>query len=145
MRFTHALQGAPSWDASCGRNQLSATNDDGILCIISGDLKSIALCYGDGNIKVYPVSSSSNFYECDSDKEAYVPDEVSYPVYWNGVPTLYGMSHGWVLQVKSIAAANSGLASTLQDASYTYIGVRYRNGEPTILTAPHLNKIIRCG
>ena len=146
--YTHALQGSPSWDASCGRNQLSATNDDGILCIISGDLKSIALCYGDGNIKVYPVSSSSNFYECDADKEAYVPDEVlqvMQQVNWNGVPTLYGMSHGWVLQVRSIAAANSGLASTVQDASYTYIGVRYRNGEPTILTAPHLNKIIRSG
>ena len=143
--YTHALLGTPQWEASCGRNQLSATNDDGILCIISGDLKSIALCYGDGNIKVYPVSSSSDIYECDADKEDYVPDEVSYPVYWNGVPTLYGMSHGWVLQVRSIVAATSGLASTLQDASYTYIGVRYRNGEPTILTAPHLNKIIRCG
>ena len=55
------------------------------------------------------------------------------------------MSHGWVLQVKSIAAATSGLAGVAQNASYTYIGVRYRNGEPTILTAPHLNKIIRCG
>ena len=142
---THALQGAPSWEASCGRNQLSATNDDGILCIISGDLKSIALCYGDGNIKVYPVSSGSDPYECDADKEDYAPDEVLHPVYWDGVSTLYGMSHGWVLQVRSIAAATSGLASTVQDASYTYIGVRYRNGEPTILTAPHLNKIIRCG
>ena len=143
--YTHALQGGPQWDASCGRNQLSATNDDGILCIISGDLKSIALCYGDGNIKVYPVSSSSGIYECDADKEDYAPDEVAQPIYWNGVPTLYGMSHGWVLQLRSIAAATSGLGSTVQDTSYTYIGVRYRNGEPTILTAPHLNKIIRCG
>ena len=143
--YTHALQGVPQWEASCGRNQLSATNDDGILCIISGDLKSVALCYGDGNIKVYPVSSSSDIYECDADKEDYAPDEVLYPVYWNGVPTLYGMSHGWALQVRSIAAVTSGLAYTEQNTSYTYIGVRYRNGEPTILTAPHLNKIIRCG
>ena len=145
VRYTHALQGNPQWELSCGRNQLSATNDDGILCIISGDLKSIALCYGDGNIKVYPVSSSSDAYECDADKEDYVPDELAQPVNWDGVPTLYGMSHGWVLQVKSIAAATSGLASTEQNASYTYIGIRYRNGEPTILTAPHLNKIIRSG
>ena len=143
--FTHALQGSPTWESSCGRNQLSATNDDGILCIISGDLKSIALCYGDGNIKVYSVGSGSDTYECDADKEDYAPDEVLYPVYWQGVPTLYGMSHGWVLQVRSIADATSGLNSTVQNASYTYIGVRYRNGEPTILTAPHLNKIIRCG
>ena len=143
--YTHALQGNPTWDLSVGRNQLSATNDDGILCIISGDLKSIALCYGDGNIKVYPVSSSSDINECDADKEDYVPDEVLQPVYWGGVPTLCGMSHGWVLQVRSNAAVASGLNSTEQNTSYTYIGVRYRNGEPTILTAPHLNKIIRCG
>ena len=142
--YTHALQGSPSWEATCCRNMLSATNDDGILCIMSGDLKSIALCYGDGNIKVYPVSRSSDIYECDADKEEYVPDELS-SVYWNGVPALYGLSHGWVLQARSIADATSGLTSTVQNASYTYIGVRYRNGEPTILTAPHLNKIIRCG
>ena len=145
VAYTHAIQGSPSWDQSCGRNQLSATNDDGILCIISGDLKSVALCYGDGNIKVYPVGSGSDVYECDADKEDYIPDEVLQSVSWDGVPTLYGMSHGWVLQVRSIKAATSGLASTEQNASYTYIGVRYRNGEPTILTAPHLNKIIRCG
>lgn len=143
--YTHGLQGLPQWDAACTRNQLSATNDDGILCIISGDFKSIALCYGDGNIKAYPVSSSSDVYECDADKEDYVPDEVAYPVYWEGVPALYGLSHGWVLQVRSIADATSGLTGTVQNASYTYIGVRYRNGEPTILTTPHLNKIIRCG
>ena len=142
--YTHALQGTPGWESACCRNMLSATNDDGILCIMSGDLKSIALCYGDGNIKVYPVSSSSDINECDADKEEYVADELS-AVYWNGVPTLYGLSHGWVLQARSVADATSGLASTVQNALYTYIGVRYRNGEPTILTAPHLNKIIRCG
>ena len=147
--YTHGLQtdglGNPQWAAACPRSQLSATNDDGILCIISGDLKSIALCYGDGNIKVYPVSSNPDVYECDADKEEYVPDELLSPVYWNGVPVLYGLSHGWVLTARSIADATSGLASTVQNASYAYIGVRYRNGEPTILTTPHLNKIIRCG
>ena len=145
VTYTHGLQGLPQWELACLRNQLSATNDDGILCIISGDLKSIALCYGDGNIKVYPVSSSSDTYECDADKEDYLPDEPIDITYWSGVPALYGLSHGWVLQVKSIANATSGLASTVQNASYTYIGVKYKNGEPTILSSPHLNKIIRCG
>lgn len=143
--YTHGLQGDPRWDSACNRNQLSATSDDGILCIISGDLKSIALCYGDGNIKVYPVSSSSDVYECDADKEDYIPDEPFSPVYWEGVTALYGLSHGWVLQVRSIVDAASGLTGTSQNASYTYIGVKYKNGEPTILIAPHLNKIIRCG
>lgn len=145
VTYTHGLQGTPQWDKSCPRCQLSATNDDGILCIISGDFKSIALCYGDGNIKLYPVSSSSDAHECDADKEDYAPDEVAEPVYWEGVPVLYGLSHGWVLQVRSIAAATSGLTGTAQNASYTYIGVSYRNGEPNILTTPYLNKIMRCG
>ena len=144
LTYTHALQGSPVWESTCCRNMLSATSDDGILCIISGDLKSIALCYGDGNIKVYPVSSSSDIYECDADKEDYVPDEVL-KVYWDTVPTLYGLTHGWVLVVRSATHGTGGLSGSAQNASYTYIGTRYRNGEPTILTAPHLNKIIRCG
>ena len=149
VMYTHGLQtngsGQPDWPLACPRNQLSATNDDGILCIISGDLKSIALCYGDGNIKVYPVGSGFDIYEYDADKDDYVSDEPAHSVLWNGVPTLYGMSHGWALIVKSFIGVTSGLSGTEQNASYTYIGARYRNGEPTILTAPHLNKIIRCG
>ena len=146
VRYTHALQGQPNWDKACNRNQLSATNDDGILCIMSGDLKSIALCYGDGNIKVYSVSvGSTDYCDCDADKEPYLPDEVLPNIYWKCVPTLYGLSHGWVLIARSMVENKSGLSSGTQDASYTYIGVRYRNGDPTILTTPHLNKIIRCG
>lgn len=142
--YTHNIQGQPSWSATCNRVQLSATNDDGILCIISGDAKSIALCYGDGNIQVYPISSNAGIYDCDADKEPYLPDEVYTGSSWSGIPTLYGMTHGWVFQVKAIAAAASPLTA-VQDASYTYIGVRYRNGEPSILTAPHLSKIVRNG
>ena len=146
VRYTHALQGQPNWGEACCRNMLSATNDDGILCIMSGDLKAIALCYGDGNIKVYTVSvGSTDYCDCDADKEPYIPDEVSQNVYWECPPTLYGVSHGWVLIVRSRAENKSGLSSGTQSVSYTYIGVRYRNGEPTILTTPHLNKIIRCG
>lgn len=146
VRYTHALQGNPTWEAACCRNMLSATNDDGILCIMSGDLKSIALCYGDGNIKVYTVSVGSTYcYDCDADKESYIPDEMLQNVYWTCVPTLYGLSHGWALIVKSFIDVTSGLTGTEQNASYAYIGVRYKNGEPTILTEPHLNKIIRCG
>lgn len=146
VRYTHALQGKPDWGEACCRNMLSATNDDGILCIISGDLKSIALCYGDGNIKVYTVSvGSTDYCDCDADKEPYIPDEILQTVYWKCVPTLYGLSHGWALIVRSMVEGKSGISSGTQDVSYTYLGVRYRNGEPTILTEPHLNKIIRCG
>ena len=144
LYFTHNLQGGPSWENACNRNQLSATNDDGILCIMSGDLKCIALCYGDGNIKLYPISSNPGLDDCDADKEPYKPDEYKYDNSWASCPTLYGLTHGWVLQVRSAIDQSTGVPG-VQSASYTYLGVKYKNGEPTILEAPHLSKIWRCG
>ena len=147
LYYTHNLQnvqGSPSWGKACSRNQLSATNDDGILCIMSGDLKCMALCYGDGNIKLYPISSNPGIIDCDADKEPYLPDEYKYDNSWASAPTLYGLTHGWVLQVRSITDQSTGVPG-VQSASYTYLGVKYKNGEPTILEAPHLNKIWRCG
>lgn len=141
---THNLQGNPSWENACNRNQLSATNDDGILCIMSGDFKCVALCYGDGNIKSYPISSNPGILDCDADKEPYLPDEYKYDNSWASAPTVYGLTHGWVLQVRSIVDQSTGVPG-VQSASYTYLGVRYKNGEPTILEAPHLSKIWRCG
>ena len=142
--YTHNLQGNPSWGNACNRNQLSATNDDGILCIMSGDLKCMALCYGDGNIKLYPISSNPGIMDCDADKEPYLPDEYKYDNSWASAPTVYGLTHGWVLQVRSVIDQSAGVPG-IQSASYTYLGVKYKNGEPTILEAPHLSKIIRCG
>lgn len=146
--YTHGLQldtqGNPQWTLTMFRNQLSATNDDGILCIMSGDNKSIALCYGDGNIKVYPISSGSDTFDCDADKEPYAPEKSPLSSSTNASQVLYGMKHGWVLRVLAVQAYTTALAAQQLD-SYTYIGVHYRNGEPTILTAPHLSKILRCG
>lgn len=144
LYYTHSLQGKPSWENACSRNQLSATNDDGILCIMSGDLKCMALCYGDGNIKLYPISSNPGIVDCDADKEPYLPDEYSYKNSWDSAPTIYGLTHGWVLQVRSIIDQSTGVPG-VQSASYTYLGVKYKNGEPNILEAPHLSKIWRCG
>ena len=146
--YTHGLQldenGTPQWRLGMFRNQLSATNDDGILCIMSGDNKSIALCYGDGNIKVYPISSGSDINDCDADKEPYAPEEASLSNAPGANQVLYGMEHGWVLRILAPAVYKTNLSAEQYD-SYTYIGVHYRNGEPTILTAPHLSKILRCG
>lgn len=146
--YTHGMQkdaqGNPQWTLTMCRNQLSATNDDGILCIMSGDNKSIALCYGDGNIKVYPISSGSDTYDCDADKEPYAPEESPLSNASDASQVLYGMEHGWVLRVFAVLGYTTDLAASQRD-SYTYIGVHYRNGEPTILTAPHLSKILRCG
>lgn len=139
IAHTHSLQGQPEQAKGCFRNQLSATNDDGILCIMSSDAKCIALCYGDGNLKLYPISSNEGIYDCDADKEPYLPDIPYYGTSWNIAPALYGLSHGWVYQVRSLIAS----ATSKDHASaYTYIGVKYKNGEPTILEKPILSKII---
>ena len=139
---THTLaadNSGPGWAYCINRCQLSATNDDGILCIISGDAKCIALCYGDGNLKLYPISSNAGAYDCDADKEPYLPDEIySYTNNRMGLPVLYGLTHGWVYQAKAVTGSTN-------TASYTYIGIKYKNGQPTILEAPNLSKIIRCG
>ena len=148
LAFTHALQlasaGVADWAACAYRSIMSATNDDGILCIISSDFLSVALCYGDGNIKVYPCSSGTAMNAFDADKEPYVADIVYKGQAFDGYPALFGMKHGWVLRQHSVNGYTTN-ASTNQTDSYTYIGVHYRNGEPTILVKPHLSKIIRCG
>lgn len=146
--YTHPLQGAPDWIAGGTRNQLSATNDDGVLCVMSADFKAYALCYGDGNIKVYECSknSSDGMYNCDPDKVPIVPDEPFSGNNWKkGHACLFGMTHGWVLSVYPASAPDMWDYDAEQYRSYTYIGIQYRNGEPTILAEPHLSKIQRTG
>ena len=150
--YTHPLQtdgqGKTQWTFSGTRNQLSATNDDGVLCVMSADFKAYALCYGDGNIKVYECSknSSDGAYNCDPDKVPIVPDEPYNGRDWNaGHACLFGMTHGWVLSICSISSVDMNGYSGNQSRSYTYIGIQYRNGEPTILAEPHLSKIQRTG
>ena len=146
LYYTHAKakdkNDVAQWYLTASRNQLSATNDDGILCIISADFLSIALCYGDGNIKVYPVTSTTSMYDCDADKEPYVPDRLYTGNNVGGYPVLIGMKHGWML----ICRSSSGYPTVSEQySSYTYIGVHYINGVPTIATKPHLSKIMKCG
>lgn len=150
MYYTHALQGnpGPAWVYSANRNQLSATNDDGVLCVMSADFKAYALCYGDGNIKVYECSknSSDGIYNCDPDKVPIVPDEPYTGNAWHGGHAcLFGMTHGWVLSIYPLAVPDMWGYTGNQYRSYTYIGIQYRNGEPTILAEPHLSKIQRTG
>lgn len=148
MYYTHPLQGNPDWAAGGTRNQLSATNDDGILCVMAADFKAYALCYGDGNIKIYECSknSSDGRYNCDPDKVPIVPDEPYFGDVWHaGHACLFGMTHGWVLSIYPLATVDTYGYTANQSRSYTYIGIQYQNGEPTILAEPHLSKIQRTG
>lgn len=145
--YSHPLQGDPTRSASCSRNQLAATNDDGILCIMASDLKAYALCYGDGNIKVYECSKNTKDgrYNCDADKIQIVPDEPDSGSQWVRHACLFGMTHGWVLTIHACADPDLWGYTAPQSRSYTYLGVQYKNGEPTILIEPHMSKIQRTG
>lgn len=144
---SHPLQGDPTRFSACSRNQLAATNDDGILCIMASDLKAYALCYGDGNIKIYECSKNTKDgrYNCDADKIQIVPDEPDSGNKWYQHSCLFGMTHGWVLSIHACSKPDLWGYTASQLCSYTYLGVQYKNGEPTILVEPHLSKIQRTG
>ena len=144
---SHPLRGETTRESSMTRNQLAATNDDGILCIMASDLKAYALCYGDGNIKVYECSKNSNDgkYNCDADKMEIVPDGPDSGTQWDRYACLYGMTHGWVLTIHACSKPDLWGYGAVQSRSYTYLGVQYKNGEPTILIEPHMSKIQRTG
>lgn len=144
---SHPLQGNPTRSDACSRNQLAATNDDGILCIMASDLKAYALCYGDGNIKVYECSKNTKdgMYNCDADKIQIVPDEPESGPQWYRYACLFGMTHGWVLTIHTYGQPDLWGYGAPQSRSYTYLGVQYKNGEPTILIEPHMSKIQRTG
>ena len=147
--YTRALQGGPQWNMACNRMSMAATNDDGILCIMSHDLKAFALCYGSGNIQVYEASKNDKriggAYECDGDKTPIIPDELASGNSWIVCsPTLNGYKHGWMLDVVSASSGNTyGANSGNLNRSYTWIGVKYKNGQPTILERPHISYIQR--
>ena len=55
------------------------------------------------------------------------------------------MTHGWVLSIRTVADPDLWGYTAPQSRSYTYLGVQYKNGEPTILVEPHMSKIQRTG
>lgn len=146
--YTHPLQGSPSWGNACARAQLFATNDDGILCIMSSDGMAYALCYGDGNFKVYECTNhdltTGSGTSADPDKEPIMPDENEVSNNWARVSTLYGASHGWVLSIYPVGIPTFYTFAPVPYRSLTYIGCRYIDGEPTILQEPVLTKLQRC-
>lgn len=146
--YTHPLDGgsSPTWNKPFQRSQFSAVNDDGVLCIMASDLKAYALCYGNGNFKVYECSSDgtpTNKYACDADKESIIPDfwtvATSSPISQSAC--LLPMKHGWMLNVYNAAAIANGSSLLLPRCSVTYIGLQYVDDEPSILIQPKYTKI----
>lgn len=109
-----------------------AVNDDGILMVLSSDLKAFALCYGEGNIKVYTIGDPGKDYSYYPDVQQLAPVELATNSDSNH--GLFPLQHGWVYKCHSSNTTN-GADKTLKDA-FVYIGLIYKNGEPTILERP---------
>lgn len=112
-----------------------SVNDDGIGFLMSPDYKAFALFYGEGNIKVYEISSKdSKGYDFDPNVQQMLPDEIDNQATW--LTSCYGLKHGWVISGRgsqpSRGRADTGFTHTFK----VYIGIHYKNGEPTILERP---------
>ena len=109
-----------------------AVNDDGILLILSSDLKAFALCYGEGNVKVYKIGGPGKDYKYYPDVQQLGPFELDLKTTFNH--GLFPLQHGWVYRCCSNNTTN-GADKTLKEA-FVYIGLIYKNGSPTILERP---------
>ena len=109
-----------------------AVNDDGILLILSPDLKAFALCYGEGNIKVYEIGTPGKDFKYYPDVQQLVPFEIEDTGESNHV--LIPLKHGWVF--KCYAKNTVSSANKLLGDGHVYIGLIYKNGNPTILERP---------
>lgn len=124
-----------SWDYTSLFAHYVSVNDDGIGFLMSPDYKAFALFYGEGNIKVYEISSKdSKGYDFDPNVQQMLPDDIDNQSTW--LTSCYGLKHGWVISGRgyksSRGRADSGYACTFK----VYIGIHYKNGEPTILERP---------
>lgn len=133
---SYAIEDESSYNYSSYPVRYFAVNDDGILLILSPDLKAFALCYGEGNIKVYKVGDPGKDYTFYPDVQQICPFEMSQAK--NFVHGLIPLKHGWVYKCNSLNGVSATSSRNLKDA-HVYFGLIYKNGEPTILERPVLD------
>lgn len=134
--YAYSLEDISSYNKSSFPNKMYAVNDDGILCIISADCKAFALCYGDGNIKVYPVGPAGKAYNTwDPSVQTLMPVHCS--TNYCATMCVLPMKHGWTF-IMECEDTRTVREKRLRGA-FTYIGLIYKNGEPTILERPVLS------
>lgn len=130
--YSYSIGDVRSYDYSSFPVRYFAVNDDGILLILSSDLKAFALCYGEGNIKVYKIGDPGKDYKYYPDVQQLAPTEI------NPEDTcshgLFPLQHGWVYKCYGFNKIN-GANKDLREG-FVYIGLIYKNGEPTILERP---------
>ena len=113
-----------------------AVNDDGILMVLSSDLKAFALCYGEGNIKVYKIGDPGKDCKYYPDVQQLAPVELSTNITANH--GLFPLQHGWVYKCCGFNKIN-GADKDLMEV-FVYIGLIYKNGSPTILERPVIDQ-----
>lgn len=134
--YSYSIGNTSSYGYSSYPVRYFAVNDDGVLMILSSDLKAFALCYGEGNIRVYKIGDAGKNHSLYSDAQQIAPFELATNADYNH--GLYPLQHGWVYKCYSINTAN-GADKTLKEA-FVYIGLIYKNGEPTILERPVIDQ-----
>lgn len=131
-KYSYSIADERSYNCSSLPVRYFAVNDDGILMVLSSDLKAFALCYGEGNIKVYKIGDPGKDYSYYPDVQQLAPFKM-YPVF-EYISGLSPLQHGWVYKCYGENTA-TGVGKTLKEA-FVYIGLIYKNGEPTILERP---------
>ena len=129
---SYSTENTDSYNYSSFPVRYFAVNDDGILLILSSDLKAFALCYGEGNIKVYKIGDPGKDYKYYPDVQQLIPTEIDTNADYNH--GLFPLQHGWVYKCWGYNKIN-GTNRDLREA-FIYIGLIYKNGSPTILERP---------
>ena len=134
--YSYAIGDTDSYNYSSYPVRYFAVNDDGILMVLSSDLKAFALCYGEGNVKIYKIGDPGKDYSYYPDVQQLVPAELSTNSEYNH--GLFPLQHGWVYKCYSSSTTN-GADKNLKEA-FVYIGLIYKNREPTILERPVIDQ-----
>ena len=131
-KYSYSIEDTNSYSYSSFPVRYFAVNDDGILLVLSSDLKAFALCYGEGNIKVYKIGDPGKDYKYYPDVQQLTPVELDTNAAYNH--GLFPLQHGWVYKCWVLNKIN-GADKDLR-AAFVYIGLIYKNGSPTILERP---------
>lgn len=135
-KFVIMLQDSTDIGKSALYYQYACVNDDGIGFLMSPDYKAFALFYGEGNIKVYECSDIDNKAATyDPNVQQLLPDEMFDAIEYESA-SCEGLKHGWLIRSTAYKTANGFENMDRSSGCRAYIGLHYKNGEPTILERP---------
>ena len=130
-----------SWGYTSIWAQYACVNDDGIGFLMSPDYKAFALFYGEGNVQVYEIDSEdTKNYRYNPNVQQMQPAELDNQK--TCLASCEGLQHGWLIRARGYTNARGFYGMDYTNGLMVYIGIKYHNGEPTILERPNI-KILR--